>query len=115
MNITYLLPIIIAVVYLMIFMSSNKILTACIVKRNIKRKRGLNQNMNELLQSFVEKDCIIYCVNNTSVDGIIKDVKENAVLIETRDGLQLINTDFITRVREYPKGKNGKRKGFLMD
>ena len=74
MNITYLLPIIIAVVYLMIFMSSNKILTAYIVKRNIKRKRGLNQNMNELLQSFIEKDCIIYCVNNTSVDGIIKDV-----------------------------------------
>ena len=115
MNITYLLPIIIAVVYLMIFMSSNKILTAYIDKRNIKRKRGLNQNMNELLQSFIEKDCIIYCVNNTSVDGIIKDVKENAVLIETREGLQLINIDFITRVREYPKNKNGKRKGFLID
>ena len=115
MNINYLLPIIIAVIFLMIIMSSNKILTACIVKRNIKRKRGLNQNMNELLQSFVEKDCIIYCVNNTSVDGIIKDVKENAVLIETREGLQLINIDFITRVREYPKNKNGKRKGFLMD
>ena len=48
MNITYLLPIIIAVVYLMIIMSSKKILTAYIVKRNIKRKRGLNQNMNEL-------------------------------------------------------------------
>ena len=74
MNINYLLPIIIAVIFLMIIMSSNKILTACIVKRNIKRKRGLNQNMNELLQSFIEKDCIIYCVNNTSVDGIIKDV-----------------------------------------
>lgn len=115
MNITYLTPIIIAVLLVLIFLSSNKNLTAYIVKRNIKRKRGLKNNMNELLQNFVEKDCIIYCVNNTSVDGIIKEVKENAVLIETRDGLQLINTDFITRVREYPKNKNGKRKGFLID
>lgn len=115
MNITYLTPIIIAVLLVMIFLSSNKNLTAYIVKRNIKRKRGLKNNMNELLQNFIEKDCIIYCVNNTSVDGIIKEVKENAVLIETRDGLQLINTDFITRVREYPKNKNGKRKGFLID
>ena len=115
MNITYLLLIIMAVILLTAFMSSKKILTAYIVKRNIKRKRGLKQNMNELLKNFTEKDCIIYCVNNTSVDGIIKDVKENAVLIETREGLQLINLDFITRVREYPKNKNGKRKGFLID
>ena len=115
MNITYLLLIIMAVILLTAFISSKKILTAYIVKRNIKRKRRLKQNMNELLKNFIEKDCIIYCVNNTSVDGIIKDVKENAVLIETREGLQLINVDFITRVREYPKNKNGKRKGFLID
>lgn len=115
MNLTYLTPILIAVIFVMIFLSKNNIITAFIVKRNIKRKRGIKENMNELLNNFIEKDCIIYCVNNTSVDGIIKEVKENAVLIETRDGLQLINTDFITRVREYPKNKNGKRKGFLID
>lgn len=115
MNISYLSLIILLVLVFLIFFSSKKNVLMYLLKRKNSKKKGIKTNMNELLKNFIDKDCIIYMVNGTSVDGIIKEVKENAVLIENNEGNQLINTDFIVRLREYPKNKNGKRKGFVMD
>ena len=68
--------------------------------------------MTELIKSYIDKECIIYAFE-TQITGVIKQVTDKAVLIECKDGTQVINTDFIVRVREYPRDKNGKKKSII--
>ena len=45
---------------------------------------------------------------NSQLSGVIKEVSEGAVLVESNNTLEVINLDFIVRIREYPrKKKNG--------
>lgn len=68
--------------------------------------------MTELIKNYIDKECIIYAFE-TQITGVIKEVTDKAVLIECKDGTQIINTDFIVRVREYPRDKNGKKKSII--
>jgi len=36
-------------------------------------------------------------------------------LIEKSGTLEAVNFDFIVRIREYPKNKNGKKKSVILD
>lgn len=79
----------------------------------IRRKRTSERfTMTELIKNYIDKECIIYAFE-TQITGIIKQVTDKAVLIECKDGTQIINTDFIVRVREYPRDKNGKKKSII--
>lgn len=67
--------------------------------------------MVELAKKFIGKECIIYSYNNShQYDGIIKEVSDGAILIETNGANEVLNLDFIIRIREYPKNKKGKKK-----
>ncbi len=70
--------------------------------------------MYELAQSFVGKECIIYTFNS-QITGILKQVNEGGILIEKSGTMEAVNFDFIVRIREYPKNKNGKRKAVVLD
>ena len=41
-------------------------------------------------------------------DGVVKEVSDNGVVLENKDGLQIVNLEYVLKVREYPY-KNGKR------
>lgn len=72
--------------------------------------------MKELAKQFIGKECIIYTINDGSVPGVIKEIDEGGMIIERNSGeREIINLDFITRIREYPKKKNGKKKGVVLD
>lgn len=74
--------------------------------------------MKELAKRFLEKECIIYTItsNDSSIQGVIKEIDDGGMLIEKNTGEnELINLDFITRIREYPRKKNGKKKGIVLD
>ena len=43
------------------------------------------------------------------------NIGENGILIEEKDNLQIINPDYIVRIREYPKNKKGKKKSVILD
>ena len=73
--------------------------------------------MYGLANRFIGKECLIYTFNSSQISGVIKEVQEDALLLEHEngDGLEVINFDFIVRIREYPRKKNGKKKSVILD
>lgn len=74
--------------------------------------------MTELAKQFIGKECIIYTMNSSAstVSGIITAVSDNGISIKDGDGsIQAVNLDFVTRIREYPKNKKGKKKSVVLD
>ena len=73
--------------------------------------------MKELTKQFIGKECIIYTItsNDGSVQGVIKEINDGGMIIERNSGgLEIVNLDFVTRIREYPRKKNGKKKGVVL-
>ena len=72
--------------------------------------------MVELAKKFIDKECLIYSFDgNRQYDGIIKEVTNGAMLIEKDGAIEAINLDFVIRIREYPRNKNGKKKSVVLD
>lgn len=70
--------------------------------------------MLELAKRFIEKECIIYTINN-QLEGTIKEICGNALMIEKNGTLEAVNLDFVMRIREYPRNKKGKKKSLVVD
>ena len=85
-----------------------------VLKNIIKKRKTEDSEMFELAQKFINKECIIYTFNS-QITGTIKEVNEGGILIEKSGTLEAVNFDFIVRIREYPKNKNGKKKSVILD
>lgn len=70
--------------------------------------------MLELAKKFLEKECIIYTFNS-QIEGVIKEVADGGILLEKNGVCEVINVDFIIRIREYPRTKSGKKKSVVLD
>ena len=71
--------------------------------------------MKELATKFVDKECIIDSFDgNHQYSGVIKDVTDGAILIEKAGKMEAVNLDFVIRIREYPRNKNGKKKTVVL-
>lgn len=86
----------------------------------LKRKKQNRENiaMKELAKQFIGKECIIYTItsNDSSISGVIKEVCDSGMVIERKSGeREIINLEYVTRIREYPRGKNGKKKEIVLD
>ena len=80
------------------------------------KKEGVD--METLARQFVGKECLIYTVTETSgsVQGTIKEVNGSGLLLEDAQGqLQAVNLEFVTRIREFPRNKRGKKKSVVVD
>lgn len=85
---------------------------------NRKKQKKENLTMKELAKQFIGKDCIVYTVtsNDSSIQGVIKEVDDGGIVLEKDSGeREIVNLDFVTRIREYPKKKNGKKKSVVLD
>ena len=72
--------------------------------------------MKELAKRFIDKECLIYSFDGGhQYDGIIKEVNDSAILVEKNGTVEAINLDFVIRIREFPKNKNGKKKSVVLD
>lgn len=72
--------------------------------------------MKELAARFMDKECIIYSYDSShQYEGIIKEVTDGAILVEKNGKIEAINLDFVIRIREYPRNKNGKKKSVILD
>lgn len=85
-----------------------------IIKRIISKKKGSEKEMLKLAEQFIGKRCVFYTFNS-QVYGTVKEIGENGILIEEKGNLQIINPDYIIRIREYPKNKKGKYKDVIFD
>lgn len=72
--------------------------------------------MKELAKKFIDKECVIYSFDgNHQYQGVIKEVTDGAILVETNGKIDALNLDFVIRIREYPRKKNGKKKSVILD
>ena len=47
---------------------------------------------------------------------MIKEVTDSGMLIEKKTGeLEIVNLEFVTRIREYPRKKSGKKQSVVLD
>ena len=67
--------------------------------------------MKELAKQFIGKECIIYTVTgfDSGIQGTIKEVTDGGVIVEKKDGLEAVNLEYITRIREWPRNAKGKK------
>lgn len=87
-----------------------------IAVKQLKKLRNKEERavMTELAKRFIDKECIIYTFNS-QVTGIIREVTDTAVLIESSGSPEIVNTDYIVRIREFPKNKKGRKKAIVTD
>ena len=55
--------------------------------------------MTELAKRFIDKECIIYTFNGNQINGTIKEVTDGALLVESSGTTEVMNVDFIMRIR----------------
>ncbi len=70
--------------------------------------------MFELAKTFIGKECFVYTVNS-QLTGTVKEVTEGALLLDNGKESEILNLDYIVRIREYPRTKNGKKKAVVID
>lgn len=105
----------IALVVIFIVLFINKRENEQVIAKKIQKKKGDNTEMLELAKSFIGKECIIYTFNNNQITGVIREVSNGGMLVEKNDVCEAINLDFVVRIREYPRNKNGKKKSIVLD
>ncbi len=68
--------------------------------------------MNEIFLKYIGKDCIVYVSNASSTMIVcnVTAVNENWLTVKTNEGEEIINIDYIIRIKEHPVNKKGKKK-----
>lgn len=114
MNLLTYIPIMILWIIIFIMFRNRK---SAIVKKIIKkRKMEDNTEMKELAKKFIDKECLIYAFDSShQFGGVIKEVTDGAIWVENDGKVEVINLDFVIRIREFPKTKKGKKKSVVLD
>jgi len=74
-----------------------------LMRKIIKKKESGNRGhfiMNEAIKMFLGKECVVYTFENTGVKGIVEAADDGWLRIKTKKGQQLVNPDFVSRIRE---------------
>ena len=85
---------------------------------NRKKQNKESNEMKELAKRLIGEDCNIYTITSESgsIQGVLKEVEDGGLVIEKTTGeTEIVNLDFVTRIREYPRKKNGKKKSIVVD
>ncbi len=55
---------------------------------------------NELLKAYITKKCKLSSGSmENSLTGVLRSLNENWLEVETSNGIQLVNTDFIQKIK----------------
>lgn len=81
--------------------------------RRIRRKKGGNPLTNEMLYEFIGQECIVY-LHSGQVAGVVESVQDGWLRIKTGTDTDLVNLEYVSRIRKYPRKKNGK-KAIVLD
>lgn len=106
------------VVFIIIAMSVRQRRTAAAVHLHHIRKKKGKIIMTELVKKFIGKECIIYTMNSSAeqISGTIGEIDGEWITVENMNGGQeIVNLEYVTRIREYPRNKNGKKKSVVLD
>ena len=83
------------------------------------QNRKENPEMEELAKTMIGQECIVDVVAQSSgAHGTIVAVESGALLLRDltpQQNEQIINLQYVTRIRAYPRNKQGKRKSVVLD
>ncbi len=102
---------------IVVFLSARESNIAAAVALRRKKKGRSKQNMNELILKYIGKKCIISTMSlGSSVTGVIKSVNDSWLEVEAQNGqTEIINSEYIIRIKEYPVNKKGKEKKIVLE
>ena len=67
--------------------------------------------MHELLEKYIGRECIVYTLSGNQITGTVTALKDGWLNIADKLGNEeVLNLDYIVRVRDIPLNKNGKKK-----
>ena len=104
--------------YLLFFLPQKRRRTTAAAHHIRRKGKKEKESMEELAKQFIGKECLIYTITQTegSVQGTIREVGAGGMMIEDAQGqLQAVNLEYVTRIREYPRDKKGKKKSVILD
>lgn len=77
-----------------------------LARRVVTNKRMENrEKMFEAAKKFIGKKCVVYTFNSDYVSGTVKDVTGGAIILDRKGNEEIINLDFVTRIKESPEKK----------
>lgn len=88
------------------------------IRRILQHKHSKKEriHMQELAKQFIGKECLVYVMGSSSVvQGFLREVNESGLLVERDHSMQAVNLDYVIRIQEYPRKKNGKKKALIVD
>lgn len=112
------LVIIVALIIFFFILKRRRTAAAVWQIQNRRKQNKENVVMKELAKQFIGEECIIYTITSIegSIQGVIKEIDDGGMVIERNSGeREIVNLDFVTRIRQYPRKKNGKKKGVVLD
>lgn len=80
---------------------------------NRKKQNKESNEMKELAKRLIGEDCIIYTITSESgsIQGVLKEVEDGGLVIEKTTGeTEIVNLDFVTRIREYPQQEKRQKE-----
>lgn len=103
------------ILFVILISNREKAKKAFVKKAILSKNHKEKEYMLELAKTFIGKECMVYTLNSEQLTGVIKEVSEGAILIEKNENRQIVNLDYIIRIREYPRDKKGKKKSVIFD
>ena len=110
MNPTYY----VLILFLILWILRNEEKKLWLKKHLGKKHTEGKEKMKELAERFIDREVIVYTFNS-QITGTIREVTAGALLLESNSTSEAVNLDFIVRIREYPRKKNGKKKAVVVD
>lgn len=82
------------------------------VLRGFRKHRSQKErvHMQELAKQFIGKKCYIYTITASAIQGVLREVSQSGLLVETNSGMEAVNLDFVTRLQEIPPKKSRKKQ-----
>lgn len=72
--------------------------------------------MHELLEKYIGQECLVYTLSGNQIIGTVNSVKDGWLSLTNESGKdEVLNLDYIIRIREVPRNKNGKKKSVILD
>ena len=93
---------------LVVYLQRRRSKTAAAVCRVKKNRKG-HSTMLEMLERFIGKECIVYALEN-QITGTIREIRDRWIMVDNGKDVEAVNADYVLRVRECPRKKNGKKK-----
>ena len=71
----------------------------------INKRTETRKKMFEAAKKFIGKKCVIYTFNSDYITGVVKEVTEGAVIVDRKGKEEVVNLDFIVRIKDASDNK----------